>query len=308
MHPKRSGPRWWTIAHRLTALSFASLLLLGSYDWFPWFKGNTSGTAILGFIPFTDPLAAIEVALASRALPQTMLIGALILLGIALLLGPIFCGWLCPLGLLLDLNNSVRVRLRRLFGLKRPHVAMRPPSDTTRLVILAAVLGFALVGRLPLFQILSPINIVGRALIVGFDLALVGLGLILVVEFFLPRLWCRTLCPLGALYSLVGRISFLRIRVNADQVGKMRCQACTVNCPVGIKVMQDHTLAGHLSIDDPACTRCGTCLDVCPGGTLRFGFKDGPPPTGDGATPCGDVSQCANATDQCATGASASSE
>ena len=42
---------------------------------------------------------------------------------------------------------------------------------------------------------------------------------------------------------------------------------------MGIRVMEDHSLAGKSSVDDPSCTRCGSCLDACPRSVLGFGFS-----------------------------------
>ncbi|MAE67846.1 MAG: hypothetical protein CMJ18_26630 [Phycisphaeraceae bacterium] len=44
---------------------------------------------------------------------------------------------------------------------------------------------------------------------------------------------------------------------------------CTLNCPMGIRVMQDYALKGR-AVDHPACTRCGSCVDACPGGVLSL--------------------------------------
>ena len=58
--------RRWTWARRVTAGAFLALLVLGALPWFPWVKGSMTATPWFGVVPLVDPLAALEVTLASR--------------------------------------------------------------------------------------------------------------------------------------------------------------------------------------------------------------------------------------------------
>ena len=80
----------WALARRLTALAFAGVLVLGSFSWFPWFKGATAAGTWFGIVPLVDPLAALESTLAGRSFESTVWIGAGLLVAAALLLGPVF--------------------------------------------------------------------------------------------------------------------------------------------------------------------------------------------------------------------------
>lgn len=257
----------WALARRLTALVFATVLVLGSFTWFPWFKGAPAAGTWFGAVPLVDPLAALESSLASRSFESTVWIGAGLLVTVALLLGPVFCGWVCPLGLLLDLNQWLRRKVLRRWSRR----GLRAPR-TVRYGILGLFVGVAIVGRIPLFQTLSPINIVGWSLIFGMTSAITIVAGIALVEWCAPRLWCRSLCPLGALYGLLGRFAPLRVRIHPDE-SRRPCFQCSSACPMGIGVVEEYTLAGKLSVDDLDCTRCGDCIDVCPKSTLKLGFK-----------------------------------
>jgi len=290
-------------------------MVLGAREGFRWFRGSTTSTTVAGAIPFADPLAALEVALASEAWHGTLMLGAAAVAGLTLLLGPVFCGWLCPLGLLLDLNQAIGERISRLLsrgGIRRrdqgPLKASRnrrskrgrrfPPD--LRFLLLGGFLGFAWLGGLPLFQLVSPINLVawsaaffssptmnaegsilGKTFMVTRSLAAAGGGMflvflaVLILEHAFPRAWCRTLCPAGALYSLLGRWAPWRVRIRQPSECGAGCGRCTVRCPMGIEVTHDFVAAGKAAVDHPDCTRCGACLDECPKDLLqlRFGVR-----------------------------------
>lgn len=83
---------------------------------------------------------------------------------------------------------------------------------------------------------------------------------IAVLAFFLAwmavtrRPFCRWLCPLGALWSLLNRWSTLQIAVDIQAC--IRCDCCRQVCPVDIRIYQD--------ANSGACIRCLQCIDSCP--------------------------------------------
>jgi ferredoxin-type protein NapH len=284
----------WTWSHRLCAVAFLVLLSFGSLGGAAWFRGSTSSSTAFDLVPFSDPLAALEVLLASHTLEITLLIGALLLVLLGGVMGPVFCGWVCPLGLLLDLNQGVRKLIARAFGNAWPHISLLPAF---RYGVLGLVLGFSLVAGAPAFQTLSPINFMAWTIVfyphdaVGSDpgfwprcgamfqsmigaggMLLAVLGFLLVLEYFASRLWCRALCPLGGLYGLIGRFAPFRVRVNRSAACPEGCERCEIYCPMDIAVKKQYLSEGRADIDALECTRCGDCIDACPRDVLRFGF------------------------------------
>ncbi|GAB4384820.1 MAG: quinol dehydrogenase ferredoxin subunit NapH [Phycisphaerales bacterium] len=260
---------------RLTAGLFLTGLWLGSADWMiPYFHGSTSGTTTLGFIPLTDPLAGLELLIATRSWHATALIGAIFLVGFAAVVGPVFCAWVCPLGLLLDLNSALRRLVRRrLLGARRTEPVSDHPPGWFKFALLGFLAGFVAVMRFPLFQILSPINLFARALIFGSTFGLTLVAAIAVLEWGWPRMWCRSLCPLGALYGLVGRCGLLRVQIDPAKAGKTPCRRCSAQCPMGVPVMDEFTMKKRRSVIHHNCTRCGECTQVCPRGVLKLSFR-----------------------------------
>jgi len=264
--------RPWTWSRRLCAAGFLALLLVAARGGPPWIVGSPNGTELLGLVPFTDPLVALEVGLASRTWMGTVALGAGLTLGLALLLGPVFCGWLCPLGLLLDLAGAPRRALERWLP-RRRLPELRFPREI-KVGLLLGALAFSLVRRAPVFAALSPIQGVARVLLFGVEAALWVVAGLVLLELVAPRVWCRSLCPLGALYGAVGRRGLLRVRIDPERAGQIRCQRCELACPMGLRVMSDFSLRGAAFVDHPDCTRCGACTEICPNEVLRLGVRE----------------------------------
>lgn len=84
-------------------------------------------------------------------------------------------------------------------------------------------------------------------------LRLAVLGFFLILMVLATRPFCRTFCPLGALYGLCSRFAFLRICV--DQESCVKCGLCDKVCPVELDVRKE---AGG-----PECIACGDCIKSC---------------------------------------------
>ena len=95
----------------------------------------------------------------------------------------------------------------------------------------------------------------------------------MVIDWIWPRLWCRRLCPLGALYGLLGRFAPVGVKVKRSDEACKPCGQCTLHCPLGIRIVEDYVSKEKAGVTHPDCTRCGACLDVCPRGMLVMGVR-----------------------------------
>jgi len=210
-----------------------------------------------------DPLAALTAMLASRQWLARFVPGLVVLIA-TLLLGRYWCGWLCPLGTLIDWTSQ-----------RRNQRDWPARWRAAKYALLLTLLFAALWGNLTL-MILDPLTLFVRAVAtllipalnwlvsqaevvlyrVGFmqgaldslDTALRGtllsytqpyyagwllalvLGGILALSLTARRAWCRYLCPLGGLFSLVARFSWLERKVSAECI---KCGACLASCKFG---------------------------------------------------------------------------
>lgn len=220
--------------------------------------GGTWSIRVLG-VELTDPLAALSLLASGVRPPVAFLLGAALVLAVHLLFGRIFCGALCPYG---ALSRAVS-RLRR--PLLRAGLALRwrlPPW--VRLALLAAVaLAPAFGGSLALVTL--PYLGLSRALhglFFGGAAGVAGLvGALLLSDLLL---WdhgvCRSLCPSGALQSLLGRWRVLRLVPRRDMPCDRGCHACAEACWLGLDPRKSHPWAGLPS----DCDGCGRCVRVCP--------------------------------------------
>jgi len=198
------------------------------------------------------------------------LLWSLVFVGLTLVLGRFFCGWICPLGTTLDgcrrllfpprPDAGVAVRWRRgkyylLFFLLAGAllsvnlVGLFDPLSLlyrTLTLVFYPVFGYGVeqasltLYRLgePFTYVSEPVYQVFKATLLPFKplvyllpfLTLVLFALVVAAERWDRRFWCRAFCPLGALYALVARFSLLRRR---PPVLCQDCQDCADLCKMG---------------------------------------------------------------------------
>ncbi|MCR5151297.1 MAG: 4Fe-4S binding protein [Clostridiales bacterium] len=203
------------------------------------------------------PLGSLQSALVSskHGFPYYVL-GLLILFGVVF--GRFICGFLCPFGLLQEL-------LYKIPGRKIKKGRVTAALSFLKYIILAV---FCVAVPLLIFEpgfckyicpagtleggiFLSAANPSVRAMLGRlFSLKTLILIVIAVLSVFCYRVFCRFLCPLGALYSLFNRFSFFRMSV--DESKCTRCGKCLKVCKTDIK-----------KVGDRECVHCGECAKCC---------------------------------------------
>ena len=253
----------WLMLRRVSQLSILVLFLLG-----PWLgiwivKGNLSSSLTLGVLPLTDPLLVLQSLAAGHVPYRDALIGALIVVAFYLLVGGrVFCSWVCPVNLVTDAAAA----LRRKLGLK----GGRAPATATRNWLLGGILLVSAVTGQIAWEAVNPVSMLHRGLIFGMGLAwVVVLGIFLYDLLIASRGWCGHLCPMGALYGLLGRTAVPRVSA-AKRSACDDCLDCFVVCPEPQVIRPALKGEGSPLILDSHCTNCGRCIDVCDRDVFRF--------------------------------------
>jgi NAD-dependent dihydropyrimidine dehydrogenase PreA subunit len=212
----------------------------------------------------------------------------LLLLVLLLLAGRLWCGWICPLGLVSD----VLTRLREATGLGRLRLTARTRDGLVwaKYALLVLALGLAALAAHPSMaehrlalvdpfcrvcpaRILTPFftgdAICWTELSSPLGIVFTGLGLVAFALFFLGlfvrRFWCR-LCPVGGLSALFNRTGLVGlVKQGARCVG---CGACQRVCPLDVtRVYRTE----HGEVTAYECHLCLRCVEACPEpGCLRF--------------------------------------
>ena len=102
------------------------------------------------------------------------------------------------------------------------------------------------------FGQITDISTVFSSLLIG----LILLVLITIGAAFIERFFCRYLCPLGAVFSIISKLGIVKINKPKADCGK--CRACTTNCSMGLNLYKVNGARGG------DCINCLKCTEVCP--------------------------------------------
>jgi len=271
--PDGLGGKLWVwrylILRRLTQF-LVILLFFATAHWAwslfgaPLISGNLSASSLVGLIPLADPFAVLQILFTRHVLATEVLVGAaIVLIFYALVGGRVFCSWVCPVNPITDLAGWLRNKL----GLGNAlHL-----NRNLRYYVLVLSLVLALVTGLAAFEWVSPIAMLHRELIFGIGMGLIGVGGIFLFDLMVVRHgWCGHLCPLGAFYSIVGRVAQIRIRF--DERTCTKCGECIRVCPEP-QVLNLNQAARKGLVTSGECTNCGRCVPVCPEDSLSFDLR-----------------------------------
>jgi len=213
----------------------------------------------------------------------------LVVVGATIVLGRVWCGWICPLGTIQDavgrLGQRTRTRRRRA-EVNRYRRAYALKYYLLVGLLVAAVFGVQQAG------LLDPIALLTRSstavLLPADDAAATALlgdaaqgwtwfpqehltvgawvigavfAAVLLAGLWVPRLFCRAVCPLGAMLGVLGRYSLFRFR--RSESACTRCRLCDGVCPGAAEP------AGELRTAE--CMACFNCSELCPEEAVRFG-------------------------------------
>ncbi len=212
--------------------------------------------------------------------------GILILFGV--LLGRFICGFLCPFGWFQELLHKIPTKkfstkkLKYLTWIKYavllvtvfllPALAVNDVGMGDPFFCKYICPQGVLEGAIPLSIVNSGIRSALGALFAWKFSVLIAVTAVSVL-FYRP--FCKWLCPLGAFYALLNKVSLFQMKVDKSKC--VDCGKCAKACNMAVDVTKtpNHT----------ECIRCGMCVRACPTNAVRFryGFGEGKDKSGTNA-------------------------
>ena len=273
---------------RIRVVVSVSFLLVSSFLFVDW--GNIAPPGLRSLLVSLQLGPAVTKLFAAVDL---WLISLVVVLLVTMLFGRVFCSSLCPLGTIQDIiiRQSRRSRARRWFRYRQAPYGLH-------YAVLAATLLTAAAGSMILVNVLEPFSIAGRilgglarpalmtlnnvgasilALLDVYALSAIPSPPLALLHLVLPagfltalvllarargRLFCNSLCPVGALLGLVSRASVFRIVINESTCSD--CGLCEKVCKAECIDSKAKT------VDFQACVSCFNCLDACPTVGLKY--------------------------------------
>ncbi len=227
-------------------------------------KGNVWVMDIMGF-KISDPLAAVESTIITMYLYLPLLLSIIIPVVFTLILGKVYCGWICPMHLLLEIND----KFRKLLSKTRYNTRnVKFSTNTKYWVLLIGVIAAYFAGR-PLLALIYPPAVISRVVFYKIYNGIFGSGLLILTAIFFIELvlsrrwWCRYICPGGAVYTMLS--GFKKLRITRDDNHCDQCGDCVPICPYNLKPMTK-----ELGKD---CDQCGLCISVCKPDALSYTFN-----------------------------------
>lgn len=248
-----------------------------------------------------DPLIVFFTSISGRVILNGLVFSILMVL-LTFILGRFFCGWVCPLGTMIDMAGTI-IRKRRPI---QTHLSRK--TYRLKFMILLGVTLFAILG-IQVAWVLDPTVIMARfvslnfiptitsiihqffiLMIKTFNLrgALVDIYHYLTFSFldikvyyffhsliifsvmvlicgmawWVKRYWCRVFCPLGALYAGCARFAWLERAVTKDCT---HCKRCRSYCRMG-------AINEDLNYIKGECILCMDCIYDCVLQATQFKF------------------------------------
>ena len=270
------------------------------------------------------PLVAVATALTTHTIYRNLVWG-LIILAMTMIVGRVWCNWICPFGILhhffgwvgnrRNTKQAIEAnRYRKIFAIKYyilaamivmasvwiiPTVISAPgeiaqayseSEGGVKAALDSVPTGFSRAAAKSKEEnstlqigLLDPIALTVRSMTtsvlpavhkaseniytepreywIGWLVGIIFLGL-LFANWWIPRFFCRTLCPLGALLGVFSRFALWRI--DRDPVRCTDCDLCLKSC--------EGASDPHKDLRKSECFVCMNCIEDCPHDALSFRF------------------------------------
>lgn len=188
-----------------------------------------------------------------------------------IIFGRFFCGYACAFGTLGDIIFMISSGIQKKIKKKLPKLPSTASDILKNLkyiimagILLACFLGiydrFRGTSPWDVFSMLTSLRLPNRDYLIGIILLL----LIIIGMAWEERFFCKFLCPMGGIFSLLPILPGSLYRRNRENCIP-GCSACERQCPVSLKIDGD-------TVDSGECIQCNQCLENCPKENISTGY------------------------------------
>lgn len=229
------------------------------------------------------------------SLVSIAVLGFIVVSVLTLLFGRVYCSTICPLGILQDVISWIarkfKKRKKRYYAFSKPHnilwysllalsiivllfgsvfvvSLLDPYSNFGRImtyfgkpVVVLANNGISsILEKFDIFS-LYPVNLVNIPFWVLVFPVIIGV-LVVWLSVTHGRLYCNTVCPVGALLGLLSKVALFRIIIDEEEC--TQCSLCARVCKAScMNFLQ-------AEVDFSRCVGCYNCLTVCPTNAVKY--------------------------------------
>jgi polyferredoxin len=224
----------WRLGIQILFFGIIASVALGQ-----WLEGQGMAVSWLStacfhaICPFGGVVSIYQLATSGgfvQKVDQSAFILMYIAFALAVIIGPAFCGWICPFG---SFQEWLAKLGRKLFGRRFNNFTPSRVDHYLRFfryaVLILVVYATAVSARL-VFADYDPYHALFKfwSSEVG-PASLVVLGVVIVLAMFVERPFCKYACPYGALLGLFNYFRVFQLR--RSEAKCIDCKACDRSCP-----------------------------------------------------------------------------
>lgn len=233
----------------------------------------------IGGLSIADPVVILQAIVAVGRITLILVGSALFAVFVAFIFGRVWCGWMCPYHLVIDVACWLRNKLRASVLHQTHWESLKIPRPFSANIFRFGflILGTVAAGAIgiPVLNYVSAPGIISTEAMIfvkqhTLSVEFGFIAILILVEFaFAPRFWCRLFCPTGTFLSLFRARFTLHVRTAIKSTRSACCKDnfCTAACPMGLSPFREG--------ENLLCTNCGRCIDACRGhdGPGKLGFS-----------------------------------
>src|SRR5574344_333525 len=187
---------------------------------------------------------------------------------LTMVMGRFFCGWICIFGLYKDFIYMIG---NKVFKIKyKVNKTLDICLKYAKYLVLILIISLVWTSIITLPSDIMPWDILMSLFtITNIGTYIIGLIILLLVtigSLFIERFFCRYLCPLGAIFSILSKLRIIKIGKERSVCGL--CKACSLNCPMGIDLNNTDLVSSG------ECINCFRCVGICPKNNAKVVIDD----------------------------------